>query len=126
MRDHGISREQFSNLISSFESILASSYKKTTSTDQWTREDMKCWFQQNHLSNHLINALGFINGSQLILYGKLTLDSTVRINEEYDRLRNKIGHDLFHLDEYVRFLDCLKTIVGESKSKQEQASCNIL
>ncbi|CAF1367986.1 unnamed protein product [Rotaria sp. Silwood1] len=126
MRDHGISREQFSNLISSFKSILALNSKKTSSTDQWTREEIKCWFQQNHLSDHLINTLGFINGSQLILYGKLILDSTVRINEEYDRLRNKIGQDLFHLDDYVRFLDCLKTLVSESQPKQEQASCNIL
>ncbi|CAF0855709.1 unnamed protein product [Rotaria sordida] len=129
MRDHCVSREQFSNLISSFTSILSLNDAQTISTklpDQWTRNDIKYWFQQNHLSDYLLNALNFIDGSQLIIYGQLIIDSPLRIEEEYNRLRNKIGKDLFHLDEYSRFLSGLKKLVNQSRLKEESALCNIL
>ncbi|CAF4103292.1 unnamed protein product [Rotaria sp. Silwood2] len=129
IRDHGVSREQFSNLISSFASVRLLNDAKTISAelpDQWTREEIKYWFQQNRLSDYLLNELDFIDGSQVMMYGKLIIDSPMRIDEEYNRLRNKIGKDFFHLNEYSRLLSALKKLVNQSRSKEECASCNIL
>ncbi|CAF4276111.1 unnamed protein product, partial [Rotaria magnacalcarata] len=66
---------------------------------------------QNHLSGNLLDTLDFIDGSQLITYGQLVVNSPSRIDEEYDRLKNKIGKDLFHLDEYARLLNGLKKLI---------------
>ncbi|CAF3737390.1 unnamed protein product [Rotaria socialis] len=129
MRHHGVSREQFSNLISSFASVCSLNNIKTISnelSDQWTREEIKTWFQQNHLSSYLLDTLDFTDGSQLITYGQLVVNSPSRIGEEYDRLKNKIGKDLFHLDEYARLLNGLKKLVSQSKLKEEPSLCNIL
>ncbi|CAM2724927.1 unnamed protein product, partial [Rotaria socialis] len=129
MRHHGVSREQFSNLISSFASVCSLNNIKTISnelSDQWTREEIKTWFQQNHLSSYLLDTLDFVDGSQLITYGQLVVNSPSRIDEEYDRLKNKIGKDLFHLDEYARLLNGLKKLVSQSKTKEEPSLCNIL
>ncbi|CAF3443246.1 unnamed protein product [Rotaria socialis] len=130
MRHNGISREQFSNLISSFASVRSLNNISTITPnkffDEWTREEIKYWFQQNNLSDSLLNTLDFVDGSQLITYGKLIIDSPVRIDQEYGRLRNHIGNDRFHLNEYARLLSGLKKIVNQSKSKEEPVSCNIL
>ncbi|CAF1307547.1 unnamed protein product [Rotaria magnacalcarata] len=131
IRHNGISREQFSNLISSFASVRPLNKIRTTTPneffDEWTREEVKYWFQQNNLSDYLLNTLDFVDGSQLITYGKLIIiDSPVHIDQEYDRLRNHIGSDSFHLNEYARLLSGLKKIVNQSKSKEESVSCNIL
>ncbi|CAF4582970.1 unnamed protein product [Rotaria sp. Silwood1] len=72
MRNHGVSQEQFSNLISLFASVRSLNDTETTSSklpEQWTRIEIKYWFQQNHLSDDLLNVLNFIDGSQLIMYG---------------------------------------------------------
>ncbi|CAF2187693.1 unnamed protein product [Rotaria magnacalcarata] len=73
---------------------------------------------QNHLSGNLLDTLDFIDGSQLITYGQLVVNSPSRIDEEYDRLKNKIGKDLFHLDEYARLLNGLKKLVSQSNQKK--------
>ena len=129
MRDRGISREEFSNLISSFTSISSLCNTKTTSTelpDRWTREEIKYWFERNRLSHSLFNTFNFVNGSQLITYGKLIIDSPLRLNEEYERLRNQIGKDFFHLDEYARLLSSLENLVKQSQLKDESTLCIIL
>ncbi|CAF1047665.1 unnamed protein product [Rotaria sp. Silwood1] len=129
MRNHGVSQEQFSNLISLFASVRSLNDTETTSSklpEQWTRIEIKYWFQQNHLSDDLLNVLNLIDGSQLIMYGQLIIDSSLRIHEEYNRLKNKIGKDVFHLNEYSRLLSGLKKLVNQSKSKEEPISCNIL
>lgn len=129
MRHHGISRERFSNLISSFASIRALNNTQTTSSkqaDQWTREEIKYWFRQNHLSDHLFNILDFVDGSQLITYGRLIINSRLRMDEEYDRLRNLIGKDCFYLNEYARFIDGLQKLIQRSEHIEESASCSIL
>jgi hypothetical protein len=129
MRDHGVSREVFANLIASFSSLRSLHHMETISSkfpEQWTHEEVKHWFRQNHLSDYLWNTLKFVDGSQLVTYAKLILDSPSRINDEYDRLRHQIGKDLFHLDEYSRFLSSLEKLASQSKSKEELSSCIIL
>jgi hypothetical protein len=129
MRVHGISREKFSNLISSFASIRSLHKVETLSTElpeQWTHKEIKIWFQQNHLSDNLLNTLNFNDGSQLITYARLIVDSPSRINEECDRLKNQIGKNSFHLDEYARLLNGLKKLINQSKIKEETPLCIIL
>lgn len=129
MRNHNISREQFSNLISSFTSIRSLEKVEIAANElpeQWTREEIKKWFQQNHLSDHLFNIFNFIDGSQLLNYAKLIVDSPSRIDEEYERLRNQIGKNIFHLDEYARLLNGLKKLINQLKMKEEPPLCIIL
>jgi hypothetical protein len=92
--------------------------------EQWRREEIKYWFEENHLSDHLLNTFDFVDGSQLLTYAKLIINSPLRIDEEYERLRNQIGKDIFHLDEYARLLNSLKKLVNQSETKP--ALCIIL
>ncbi|CAF1306013.1 unnamed protein product [Adineta steineri] len=115
MRHHGVTREQFANLISSYLCIHSNESILTELPDQWTQKEIKFWFQQNHLSNYLLNILNLMNGSQLITYAELLINSPSRIDNEFIRLQNQIENDLFHLDEYARFLSGLKKLVKQSK-----------
>jgi hypothetical protein len=133
MRDRGISREQFANLISLFMNLRSVHNIDITSTvlpDQWSFEEVKCWFHQNHLSDYLLDTFAFLNGAELVTYAKLIVDSPTRIDSEYDRLKNQIqsqhnGKYFFHLNDYARLLNALKKLVARSQSAEEQPSCVI-
>lgn len=111
MRNRGVSREEFANFLSSFYSLNNTNNALINISNQSTRDDIKIWFEKNHLSENLFNALNFTEGSQLIIYGKLLVDSQSRIDEEYHRLKNQIGTESFHLDEFARFLNALKKVI---------------
>ncbi|CAF1435002.1 unnamed protein product, partial [Rotaria sordida] len=110
LRSRGLSREQFANLISSLIHLRSShnvSSSSTTPPEQWTRDEVKCWFEQNGLSAYLMRVLGFGGGIELITYARTLISSQMRIDDEYDRLRAEIktfynGQDLLQLSEYTR------------------------
>ncbi|CAF1305003.1 unnamed protein product [Rotaria sp. Silwood1] len=139
MRHRGLSREQFANLIGSLRSLRSLYNIEAASAlppDQWTYEEIKCWFHQNRLSDYLFDTFTFVDGTEFLVYAKLVTESSIRMDAEYDRLRSRIqsrynGQDIFQLDEYARFVNALKKLLIRSQSSssshttEEPAQCNI-
>ncbi|CAF3975694.1 unnamed protein product [Rotaria sordida] len=139
MRHRGLSREQFANLIGSLISLRSLYNIEETSNlspDQWTYEEIKCWFRQNRLSDYLFDTFTFVDGTEFLIYAKLVTESSIRMDAEYDRLRSRIqsrnnGQDIFQLDEYARFINALKKLLirfqssSSSNTTQESAQCTI-
>ncbi|CAF4833211.1 unnamed protein product, partial [Rotaria socialis] len=74
MRHRGFSRDQFANAITSLRSLRSLSNIEETSTllpNQWTYEEIKCWFRQNLLSDYLFNIFTFDNGDEFLTYATL-------------------------------------------------------
>ncbi|CAF4177820.1 unnamed protein product [Rotaria sp. Silwood2] len=143
MRHRGLSREQFANLIGVLMSLRSLHNIEATSNlppNQWTYEEIKCWFHHNRLSNYLFDIFTFADGTELLIYANLVTESSTRMNAEYDRLRCRIqsrynGQDIFQLDDYARFVNALKKLLIQSQSSssslssshttQEPAQCTI-
>ncbi|CAF4569394.1 unnamed protein product [Rotaria sp. Silwood2] len=124
LKQRGLTREQWANLISSLKTLCMLHIMETASSktlpEQWSSNEVKCWFEQNNLSNYLLDTFAFVDGMELVIYAKMMTTSLLRIDSEYDRLRNRIqarynGQDLLQLDEYVRLVRALKKIVEQSQ-----------
>ncbi|CAM2721124.1 unnamed protein product [Rotaria socialis] len=141
MRHRGFSRDQFANAITSLRSLRSLSNIEETSTllpNQWTYEEIKCWFRQNLLSDYLFNIFTFDNGDEFLTYATLVTQTPTRIDVEYDRLKSLIQNrynpqDPFALDEYARFVNAMKKLIIRSQSSssisshttEEPAQCTI-
>ncbi|CAF0966207.1 unnamed protein product [Rotaria sp. Silwood1] len=123
LKKRGLTREQWANLICSLKTLRLLHIMETSSKalpEQWSSDEVKCWFEQNKLSNYLIDTFAFVDGMELVIYAKMMTTALVRIDSEYDRLRTRIqarynGQDLLQLDEYVRLVRALKKIVEQSQ-----------
>ncbi|CAF0889251.1 unnamed protein product [Adineta ricciae] len=94
--------------------------------EQWTSDEIKCWFQLNLLSDVLFNTLNFTDGCQLLTYAQLLIGSSLYTNDEYESLRNRIGKDVFYLDEYARFLSGLTKLIQSLPVKKRSNFCIII
>ncbi|CAF3572339.1 unnamed protein product [Rotaria sp. Silwood1] len=116
LRPCGLTREQLANLIASLTTLYILHTTETSfksPPEQWSNEQVKCWFEQNNLSNYLLDTFAFVDGMELVIYAKMIIISPARIDSEYDRLQTRIqirynGKDLLQLDEYARLVRALK------------------
>ncbi|CAF2819150.1 unnamed protein product [Rotaria sp. Silwood2] len=138
LRNRGLTREQFANLISSLVSLRSLHNVESTSAkppEQWTKDEVKYWFEQNHLSTYLMETFAFVDGIELITYAKMLIVSSLRMDTEYDRLRTRIetrynGQVLLQLDEYTRLVSALKKLIERAKLtfqlNDDAGSCTIV
>ncbi|CAF1345736.1 unnamed protein product [Rotaria sordida] len=122
LRDRGLTREQWANLISSLTTLCMFDNKKMLSNtlpEQWSSDDVKYWLEQHKLPKYLLDTFSFVDGIELVIYAKMMIASPTRVDSEYDRLRARVrvrnnGQDLLQLDDYARFVRALKKLVEQS------------